>query len=148
MVNLKTTAVVVGLLLVAGCGTVAGAQAPVGRTEPPTNSTIPVLTPISILDLTAVTRPPSSGFEYALEQSRWEEADWEIIRLIVQCESGGDTMAVGALGEIGLLQIHPVNLPLVGDVDLFDPLSNLNAGFEVYEEQGWRAWAHCSRGAR
>ena len=135
-------------LLVAGCGMAASAQAPVGRTEPPTptSSTIPVLLPTSVevVTIPPETIPPEDEFEVALGQSRWEEADWEIIRLIVQCESGGDTMAVGALGEIGLLQIHPVNLSLVGDVDLFDPLSNLNAGFEVYEEQGWRAWS-CAR---
>ena len=124
------------LLLVVAVLGMTGTSAAPAISESPSLPTIPVLTPISILDLTP-TRPPENGFEYALEQSRWEKDDWEIVRLIIQCESGGDRWAVGAAGEIGLLQIHPIH---GFTSDLFDPLSNLNAGFEVYEEQGFGAW--------
>ena len=115
--------------------------APAAVSESSTFSTVPVLISGSLETLT--TRPPSSGFEYALEQSRWEMSDWEIVRLIVQCESGGDRRAVGAAGEVGWLQVHPIH-QFSGD--LTDPSANLDAGFEVRERQGFRAWS-CWEGA-
>lgn len=132
------------LLLVGTCGMVARSQAPASESDSPVPA-LPALLPVSLGNLTGVTRGPSDAFEFALSTSPWPVEDWETVRLIAQCESSLDPTAEGALGERGYLQVHPVHQ---FTTDLFDPSQNLQAGFEVYEEQGFGAWAYCSGGAR
>ena len=124
---MKILTAVVVLMLTAVWGMTGTSAAP-AVSESPSLPTIPVLTPISILDLTAVTRPPSSGFEYALEQSRWEVSDWEIVRSIIRCESTFDRFAVGDEGEIGWMQVHPVHTAPGCEGDLREASANLRCG--------------------
>lgn len=113
--------------------------------EPSPTQTLPVLLPVSLYELTE--RPPENGFEYALRESSWPVKDWGVIRALVQCESGGDSSAVGRLGERGILQIHPVH-ELPYDLSTYE--GSLSAARVVHDqavEMGragfspWSCWA-------
>lgn len=68
---------------------------------------------------------------------------------VIPCESKWDANAVGAAGEIGLLQISPYwhryRLQRMGLVpaDLFDPAANIRVGIVIWEDWGrsWGAWS-------
>lgn len=67
-------------------------------------------------------------------------------RQLVQCESGWNQWAVGAAGELGALQIHPVHKGLVArmgyrweDMHQWEP--NLRVAVEIRRTQGLRAWS-------
>jgi len=52
----------------------------------------------------------------------------------------------GAAGERGIVQLHPVNLPLVHQLgytwsDMFIPEKNLEVGYALWEQRGWAAWS-------
>ena len=69
---------------------------------------------------------------------------------LVQCESRWNRLAVGAAGERGLLQIHPVHIPLINRMgyswdDMFLVEPNLRVGVEIRRVQGLRAWT-CWKG--
>lgn len=70
---------------------------------------------------------------------------------VVHCETGGtyNTRAVGAAGERGLLQVHPIHRPTIAVLgmtwdDMFDPWANARFGLWLYQRQGWQPWS-CAR---
>lgn len=62
---------------------------------------------------------------------------------IVDCETGGtwNPLAVGALGERGLFQIHPIHFWRFDADRLFDPEYNTWAAYQLYREGGWTPWS-------
>lgn len=64
---------------------------------------------------------------------------------VVYCESRFNTGTVGAAGERGLFQIHPVHIPYLADRGLswdamFDPVSNIAYAYDLYSRSGWGPW--------
>jgi soluble lytic murein transglycosylase-like protein len=68
--------------------------------------------------------------------------DSQIVGKIISCESGGNQRAIntnknGSVDK-GLLQINSVHD--IGDLDLFDPVDNLDFGLKLMQKQGTRPW--------
>lgn len=64
---------------------------------------------------------------------------------VVYCESRFNTGTVGAAGERGLFQIHPVHIPYLADRGMswdamFDPASNIAYAYDLYSRSGWGPW--------
>lgn len=62
---------------------------------------------------------------------------------VAECESGYDTNAVGALGELGILQILPLNFPWMRRL-VWNPYSESDRiAFAAYYWQiaGWSPWS-------
>lgn len=63
---------------------------------------------------------------------------------VAWCESNYNTNVVGAAGERGLFQIHPVHIPNLspyGGWDaMFDPSSNIAYAYALYSSSGWGPW--------
>lgn len=64
------------------------------------------------------------------------------------CESGACPCDVGAAGELGLWQIHPVHFHKFPGWDLFDPERNAMAAVRVWEDAGrlWQPWSVYTNG--
>ena len=81
-----------------------------------------------------------------LAQSHWPASLWPAVECIVARESKGDPGVTGAAGERGLMQVHPTNAAYLEArglawVSMYDPLTNLNAGYELYLYWGgFSAW--------
>ena len=71
----------------------------------------------------------------------WDEPHTSRMLRIMACESKGDPRAFnGRTGVKGLFQIHPLwQKPWPGDY--YDPWTNAAVAFQVWREQGYRAWA-------
>lgn len=63
---------------------------------------------------------------------------------VVHCETGGryNHDALGAAGEIGWFQIHPIHGH--GRSILLDPWANTRIALALYQRQGWVPWS-CAR---
>lgn len=64
---------------------------------------------------------------------------------VVRCESSFNAGTVGAAGERGLFQIHPVHIPYLQDRgmtwdSMFDPASNIAYAYDLYSRSGWGPW--------
>lgn len=64
---------------------------------------------------------------------------------VVRCESSFNPGTVGAAGERGLFQIHPVHIPYLQDRgmtwdSMFDPASNISYAYDLYSRSGWGPW--------
>lgn len=68
---------------------------------------------------------------------------WDTWSRIIACESGWNPYAVGAAGELGLAQIHPVHGWLWSRYGWrwSNPADNTLAALYVYRQQGWSAWS-------
>ena len=70
---------------------------------------------------------------------------------LVECESRHDPAARGRLGEVGLLQLHPINRQRAERMGYSwaqvrdDPAVNIAVGISIFEDRGWSAWA-CKEG--
>jgi soluble lytic murein transglycosylase-like protein len=70
--------------------------------------------------------------------------DPALLACIVEAESGGDAAALGAAGEVGLMQIMPETGALIAahagvtDYDLWEPAHNLWLG--AYGLSRWPEW--------
>jgi len=78
-----------------------------------------------------------AALDEALAASPWPRDLWPTVKRIVQCESSGNTAAVGPLGHRGLMQVDPTLHGPVPD----DAVGQLTQGYEVYLKQGWGAGA-------
>jgi len=87
-------------------------------------------------------RPPAG--ELLPLSDPWPAAQIPTRDCIIGRESHYDTWAVGAAGERGLMQIHPVHAwrfePYGGFDAAFTPEVNLLVGYELYRDQGWWPW--------
>lgn len=74
---------------------------------------------------------------------REQGMEWatDVWHCIIKHESGWDPNAVGAAGERGLIQAHPIWASRFDWSRMFDPAYNMAAGITIYELQGWRAWS-------
>lgn len=64
---------------------------------------------------------------------------------VAWCESRYNPGTVGAAGERGIMQIHPVHIQYLGNYgltwdDMFDPAANLTYAYALYSSQGWGPW--------
>lgn len=73
--------------------------------------------------------------------STFEQYDWNvnIALAICQAESNGNVYAVSETNDYGLMQLH--------NQAIFNPYSNIAAGYKIYLEQGWQAWTTYNTGA-
>ena len=66
---------------------------------------------------------------------------------VMECESGGDPRATGAVGEQGLFQIYPRFWRSLADrlywpgVSLYAPEVNVVTAAAIWRAMGWRAWS-------
>lgn len=65
---------------------------------------------------------------------------------VFECESRLNPLAVGALGEAGISQIHPIHAARVGKMgysweEMFKVGPNLDVAHSIWLEQGWNPWA-------
>lgn len=81
----------------------------------------------------------------------WEPADVPMLAAVVACESGWNSLAVGAAGELGLTQIHPgtwYDAQTFSDAPPIEhwanPAANLYTAREIKEQYGWGRWS-CAR---
>lgn len=75
----------------------------------------------------------------------WPPEALPTLARVIQCESRGDTLALGTYHERGLLQIHPIHQwradrTFGAGADLFDAEVNLVVGAELFAEAGWAPW--------
>ena len=82
-----------------------------------------------------VTEPASnitnrSGlFSELIEFSgRKHKVETDLIKAIIQVESGGDPLAVSSAGAAGLMQLMPITAKELGVTDRFDPEQNIESG--------------------
>ena len=73
------------------------------------------------------------------------EEEWMAARIML-CESGGDPSKVGADGERGLMQIHPIWIPFLNHLgytwqQMFDPLANMEVASGIVSRYGWAPWS-------
>jgi len=76
--------------------------------------------------------------------------DLAIAVAIAYAESSGDANAIGDNGDsIGLWQINLPNHPEYEGVDLYDPQTNANAAFAIYQQAGesFSPWTTFKTGA-
>lgn len=66
------------------------------------------------------------------DEARAQNVPARIVQAIIQVESGGDPQAIGAAGEIGLMQLMPPTAAQMGyrgsRSGLFDPRTNIHYG--------------------
>lgn len=70
-------------------------------------------------------------------------------------ESGGNPNALGGIGEIGVMQLHPAHFGRRGfagklghtKADAYDPETNITLGLELFRQakSGWRSWTCAAR---
>ena len=78
-----------------------------------------------------------------LEDAGWPEEWIPDALAIIQCESGGNPLAVGDHGaSLGLLQLWYGHF-YPGE-DWRDPRVNAAVALRVYQREGWRPWT-CAR---
>ena len=92
------------------------------------------------------TLAPKSDIWSLIAASPWPQSLWGTVACLVERESKGNPVAVGSAGERGLLQAHPITWPYLAQYGitpdaLFDPATNLRAGYLLFiEAGGLRPW--------
>lgn len=82
------------------------------------------------------------NFRAELVRSRWPVYTWPDVVRIARCESRFESDAVSEDGkDFGDLQIRREQHPELVGFDLLDRPQNIEAGWVVYQKQGWEAWA-------
>lgn len=99
----------------------------------------PILPPAAERDhMSGLTR---DDVRAAARAAGWPASEIETVVRVAECESGLRPWEVGAAGEVGVLQIHPIHRELHARYDLRDPVQNMAAGLEVWQASGWGAWS-------
>ncbi|MCC6381045.1 MAG: transglycosylase SLT domain-containing protein [Dehalococcoidia bacterium] len=86
------------------------------------------------------------GAEAMLRQAGWPEKDLPTALAVSGCESGWRPRVVGAAGELGLFQIHPVHrwrfdARFGPAADPFNPAQNAAVALDLFHEEGWAPWS-------
>jgi soluble lytic murein transglycosylase-like protein len=71
---------------------------------------------------------PSEVDSYVQEASRREGFTPDLLRAVIQQESGYQPCAVSSKGALGLMQLMPGTADDMGVVDVFDPRENISGG--------------------
>lgn len=83
-----------------------------------------------------------------LVASIWPASEVDNVLAVMQCESGGNPWAHNTVNEDsrGLLQINvgPGAHTQWASYDLFDPATNLQLAYQLWQSQGWAPWT-CAR---
>lgn len=103
---------------------------------PPTNSRfVDVLNDVSRIRRDSHSRSPASGKtsydelkDVITECAEKYNVDQELIRAMIQVESGWTTDAVSDKGAQGLMQLMPRTAAMLGVEDPFDPAQNIDGG--------------------
>jgi soluble lytic murein transglycosylase-like protein len=78
------------------------------------------------------TRPPSSraaAFEAVIrEHAAAQQVSPDLVRAVIQIESGFNPRAVSPKGAMGLMQLMPATATEFGVIDPFEPRDNIRAG--------------------
>lgn len=72
--------------------------------------------------------PQASLEEMILRKSREYGVDGDLIRAVIQMESGGKAHVVSSAGAMGLMQLMPSTAKMLGVEDAFDPEQNMDGG--------------------
>ena len=74
-------------------------------------------------------RKDDSGFLDLIESSgKKYEIEIDLIRAIIEVESGGNPLALSSAGAAGLMQLMPITAKELGVTDRFDPEQNIDSG--------------------
>ena len=110
-------------------------------------------------EVTALNYINKDQFLWVASQTSWRPylypnnyATFERLWAIASCESGNDNgwIRVDRVGDtdiddgpsLGLMQINIFYWPMIHEVfNLFDPVDNLQAAWEIWNLQGWEAWS-------
>lgn len=79
-------------------------------------------------DGTAVRRVAEPYGELVDRYSTEHRLDANLVKAVIQAESGGDRFAVSRKGAKGLMQLMPATAAKLGPGDLFDPEHNIASG--------------------
>lgn len=116
-------------------------------TLPPTTLPPTTLPPVTAPPTTAPSPPPVEYAVGSLEEMICATFGDQCAKAlsVVHCESRFNPGTVGAAGERGLFQIHPVHIPYLADRGLswdamFDPASNIAYAHDLYSRSGWGPW--------
>jgi hypothetical protein len=86
-----------------------------------------------------------------LRQAGWPEDLIVTAAAVFYYESGGGNTEAHKVDSIersyGLAQVNTNAWPYSPD-QLYDPLFNLQVAYQIYQQQGWRAWANTYYGGR
>ena len=102
-------------------------------TQPPV-VVAPIVTPTVVVQQRVYNR---DQLDVWISQSNWPEWTWPTVRRIVICESGGIVGIDTNPPHVGLMQ---ANVNIWGRVAR-DSIAELNQGYYIYTQQGWRAWS-------
>jgi soluble lytic murein transglycosylase-like protein len=83
--------------------------------------------PVVSLDSPGPGVTPAYRQEIESTASRYG-VDHQLVRAVVQVESGGNPRAVSPKGAQGLMQLMPARAAILGVTDVFDPRANLDGG--------------------
>ncbi len=96
-----------------------------GRSASPILATRPVVAePVSGQQERSVNRYADLIDRYSAEY----KVDANLVRAVIQAESGGDPQALSPKGAAGLMQLMPDTASAMGAVDRFDPEQNIASG--------------------
>ena len=79
----------------------------------------------------AITLLPSTIAELIARVAQEEGVDEDLVRAVVQVESGGNPNAVSPKGAMGLMQLMPRTAEAMGVSNPFDPAQNLRGGVRL-----------------
>ena len=131
--------------------TIVGTVPP--TTAPPTTVTTTTIPPTTLPPVTAppVAAPPAppvgvvptTDIEQAICATFVDDCAKALS--VVYCESRFNPGTVGAAGERGLFQIHPVHIPYLQDRgmawdDMFSVSANIAYAYDLYSRSGWGPW--------
>jgi hypothetical protein len=112
---------------------------PTPTPEPPTPTPRPIPpTPKPPTVYAQAAAPVTGGVEQwrSLVASIFPADTVDAVLRVMACESGGNPMATGRLGERGLMQIHPLHKD-----STYDPEGNLRAAYRISGGgASWAAW--------
>ena len=84
----------------------------------------------------------------SLVASIWPASQVDNVLAVMQCESGGDPNAHNTNGEDsrGLMQINvgPGAHTQWASYNLFDPTTNLQLAYQLWQQSGWAPWSCAS----
>ena len=115
---------------------------------------------------TGAYTPPKAGKQFTkseLEQlaikGGFSSSEAPLVARIAMGESSGNSMAFNGKGNdqsYGLMQINMLGdmgperrrqFGLKSNDQLYDPLTNMQAAYKIYQQQGWKAWGAYTNGS-